>query len=115
MPAGTATRPKLNPAIARAIVTVINSYKRADRALKEAKRIRAEKLPQYESVVPYGVEVEGAGHIIKRWRAGGGQTFSLKDYLAAGNEVSPEMAPFVSTRQEYDIWDAKPIEGPADQ
>jgi hypothetical protein len=106
------TRPKLNGAVAKTIVAAIVAYKRADRALKEAKRKRSETLPKYRDQVPLGVEVEGAGHIIKRWEAGGGQVFSLKDYLEAGHEVTTEMAPFVHDRETYDQWSATPIEGP---
>lgn len=113
MPAAApTTRPKLNGAIAKTIVAVIVAYQRADRALKEAKRERSEKLPKYKELVPVGIEVEGAGHIIKRWTAGGGQVFSLKEYLEAGHQVTAEMAPFVHDRDSYDQWSAKPIEGP---
>lgn len=106
------TRPKLNGAIAKTIVALIVAYKRADRAVKEAKREKAEKLPKYADLVPYGTEVEGAGHIIKRWQGGGGQVFSLKDYLEAGHQITPEMADFVNDRETYDQWSATPIEGP---
>lgn len=108
----TSVRPKLNPSIAKAVVKAIVTYKRADRALKEAKLKRREVLAKHADKVPYGVDVLGAGHVIKRWRAGGGQTFSLKAYLEAGHEVTDEMRPFVSEREEYDQWDATPIDGP---
>lgn len=58
------------------------------------------------------MKVEGAGHLITRWEAGGGQSFSLKEYLEAGHSITDEMKPFIRERETYDLWNVQPIEGP---
>jgi hypothetical protein len=113
----TALRPKLNPSVARKIITKVIAYKRADRALKEAKRDKAQ-LDEYAHLIERGVKaegtVDGTRYEISRWRGGGGQIFSLKEYLEAGHAITKEMEPFVHDRDTYNVWDVEPIEGPAE-
>lgn len=104
-------KPKLNPAIAKAIITAEITYKRAYRALKRAEEKRAEVRAKYADQVPYGTEVEGGGHIIKRWLAGGGKTFAIGKFLEK-HKATPEMQEFIGDRPRYDQWSVEPIDGP---
>lgn len=107
----TSIAPKINPAQATALIRKIVAYKRADRARKKAKAELDTMTARYRDVFPIGT-VEMAGYRIRRWIGGGGETFSLKDYKAAGHAITPEMASFVGARATFEVWDADPVEGP---
>lgn len=105
------TRPKLNSAIARAIVKAVVATERAQRALDTAKAKKS-ALEKYAHLVPYKIGAEGAGHIIKTWIGGGGEIFKLKEYREAGHPITPEMKPFIEARSTFRQWTVTPIEGP---
>lgn len=108
------SRPKLNGAVAKAIVSKINAYTRAKAAFDKAKAAK-DTLVSYAHLIPDGIGAEGAGHVIKHWMGGGGEIFKLKEYRDAGHPITPEMAPFVEQRSKYHQWSVKPIDGPPEE
>lgn len=111
MATATSTEPKKLTgrqalAIARAEIAVVATEKR----LKQEKTARDEVRARYADLVPYG-ELKVAGWIIKRWRAGGGKSFSLGKYLEK-HKLTKAMEPFVSDRPEHDRWVVASADGP---
>jgi hypothetical protein len=123
MTATTAKREqRLSAAQAKTIALAENAVQKLDAAIKAARKKRDEIRDRYRHRIPKIADPEDAGRDVRQVEVGNyrirvsryssGRSFSLKDYTAAGNPVTPAMAPFVSEGAEREKWTVTDLRGP---
>ena len=92
-------------ALARATQRRSLTKREFDAAETELKALRA----RYRDAVPLGEVLVRGGVRVARKLKSTGRSFKLSAYLEAGNEVTPEMAPYVGAATPYDDWTVEVI------
>lgn len=113
---------KLNAAQARALVAAEVAASKLKAALEKAVEKRDELRGRYKLRIPASTDpkdadkdvrqVEVAGFRIRVSSYAGGESFSLKDYKAAGHPITAEMAPHVHSGDPREKWTWKDLRGP---
>ena len=118
----TASKPKLTAEQARKLAEAEIALAQARAVLEQREKAAKELRDRYRGRLAPSDDPKDAGKDVLVGEAGGwqirvtsfmgGDYFSLKDYLAAGNKITAAMRAFVTRGQRRERWTVKRTKGP---